>query len=83
MFSQHVRLIDESITHSQANCVDGSVLLASILRKIGLYASLVLVPGHCFVAFSLDRELEEIRGLETTLIGAQDIEPSEYPDSEH
>ena len=30
----------------QANCADGSVFMASILRKIGYDVSLVLGPGH-------------------------------------
>ena len=42
--SQHVRLIDQSINNAQANCVDGSVLFASLLRKIGIDPFLVLVP---------------------------------------
>ncbi len=67
--SQHVRLIDESINNGQANCVDGSVLMASLLRKIGIEPMLVLVPGHCYLAFSLDEEGRELAALETTLIG--------------
>src|SRR4029077_17901195 len=39
--SQHVRLIDESINNAQANCVDGSVLFASLLRKIDIEPVLV------------------------------------------
>ena len=54
--SQHVRLIDESINNAQANCVDGSVLLASLLRKIDIEPVLVYVPGHCYLAFYLDAE---------------------------
>jgi hypothetical protein len=66
--SQHVRMLDETANNSQANCVDGSVLLVSILRKIGIHAALVLEPGHCFVAFSADAEGKIALGLETTLI---------------
>jgi len=68
--SQHVRLIDESINNGQANCVDGSVLMASLLRKIGIEPMLVLVPGHCYLAFQLDREGKAVTALETTLIGS-------------
>ena len=67
--SQHVRLIDESINNAQANCVDGSVLLASLLRKVGIEPVLVMVPGHCYLAFYLDPEGKELAALETTLIG--------------
>ena len=68
--SQHVRLIDESINNSQANCVDGSVLMASLLRKIDIEPILVYVPGHCYLGFYLDHDCTKLVGLETTLIGA-------------
>ena len=67
--SQHIRLIDESINNAQANCVDGSVLLASLLRKIGIEPLLVHVPGHCLLAFYLDEKQTQLVGLETTMIG--------------
>jgi hypothetical protein len=67
--SQHVRFLDESLAMSQANCVDGSVLLASILRKIDIAPSLILVPGHMLLAFQLDTEGENFAFLETTMLG--------------
>jgi hypothetical protein len=67
--AQHVRFLDESIASTQANCVDGSVLFASILKKIGLNAYLVLVPGHCYLAFSADEKGTQLIGVETTAIG--------------
>ncbi|MFM8809591.1 MAG: hypothetical protein ACKOJB_11960 [Chthoniobacterales bacterium] len=70
--SQHVRLFDESVKAAQANCVDGSVLLAAVLRKIGLDPHLVTVPGHMFLAFSLDDET--MVGLETSMMGEADLE---------
>jgi hypothetical protein len=76
--SQHVRLIDESINNAQANCVDGSVLMASLLRKVGIEPVLVMVPGHCYLAFYLDPEGKELAALETTMLGAKiDDEPAE------
>ena len=69
--SQHVRLIDESINNGQANCVDGSVLMASLLRKIGIEPMLVMVPGHCYLAFNLDAEGKSLAALETTMIGSE------------
>ncbi|MFM8887653.1 MAG: hypothetical protein ACKOKC_14730, partial [Chthoniobacterales bacterium] len=67
-----VRLFDESVKAAQANCVDGSVLLAAVLRKIGLDPHLVSVPGHMFLAFSLDDET--MVGLETSMMGEADLE---------
>ncbi len=72
IYSQHVRLLDEAVDAAQANCVDGSVMLAALLRKIGLDVSLVLVPGHMYLAVSLDDETTI--GIETTLMGEKFIE---------
>jgi hypothetical protein len=69
VLSQYVRFLDESWESSQANCVDGSVLMASLLRRVGLRPSLVLVPGHMFIAFDLDRDGRRRAYLETTLLG--------------
>ncbi len=76
VYSQHVRLLDESVNNAQANCADGSVLLASLLRKIGIEAYLVMVPGHCYLAFALDEKGEKLAGLETTLL--QSAAPADF-----
>jgi hypothetical protein len=71
--SQTVRFLDDSIEATQANCVDGTVLMASLLRKIGLNVHLAMVPGHCLLAFDLGKgEDDAILGLETTMIGSKD-----------
>lgn len=67
--SQHVRFLDECIQNQQANCIDGTVMMASVLRKIGLHASIVLVPEHAFLAFTVDAEGTTPVGLETTILG--------------
>ena len=73
VLSQHVRFIDDSFGNAEANCVDGSVLFASLLRKIDLNPALVMVPGHMFLAFELTPGGERSY-LETTLI--DDVLPS-------
>ena len=72
--SQYVRLLGESIDYAQANCVDGSVLMASILRKIGLNVSLVSIPGHMFIAVNLDREGKETIFIETTMLSGYSLD---------
>jgi hypothetical protein len=69
--AQHVRFLDESINMTQANCVDGSVLMASVLKKIGIKTCLVLVPRHCYLAFySHDPEKGgKLYGVETVMLG--------------
>ena len=75
-YSQTVRFLDDTVEASQANCVDGSVLMASILRKIGLDAYLVMVPGHCFLGFSDSNKEEKVMFfLETTMLGSNNLKP--------
>jgi len=69
VLSQAVRFIDESIDSQQANCVDGSVLFASILYKIGIHPILVRMPDHMFMGYWVNEEHEGYEFLETTLLG--------------
>jgi len=73
VFSQSVRFIDQSIATQQANCVDGSVLFASLLYKIGIDPILVVKPRHMFVGYFLDGAHRQAEFLETTMLG--DHEP--------
>ncbi len=71
VYAQHVRFLDESINMTQANCVDGSVLMASILKKIEIKTCLVLVPSHCYLAFYSHDPAKggKLYGVETTMLG--------------
>jgi hypothetical protein len=68
VYSQRVRLLGEVWNERRANCVDGSVLIASVLERIGIPAFIALVPGHAFVGFRAERG-GNIEWLETTLLG--------------
>lgn len=74
MGTQYVRLLGESINYSQANCVDGSVLMASIFRKIGLNTSLIELPDHMFVSVDLDQEGKNTVFIETTALSDESID---------
>ena len=82
--SQYVRFFDQCYNEKQANCVDGSCLLASIYQKIGLNVGLVLVPGHCFLAVRPQtadvkgQENENVIFLETTCMGNTQINGVQY-----
>jgi len=69
VYSQRVRLIGDVWNERRANCLDGSVLIASVMERIGMPAFLVLVPGHAFVGYHADGDRVEF--LETTLLGAR------------
>ncbi len=77
VYSQHVRFVDESVANEQANCVDGSVLFASILRKLGMRPFLAIVPGHMFMGAYLTADGDQRVAIETTLIGTREDEEAE------
>jgi hypothetical protein len=70
VFSQRVRLLSETWNDRSANCVDGSVLIASVLQRVGIRSFLVLVPGHAFLGFYTDADAGHAAYVETTLLGA-------------
>ena len=72
LYTLHVRFIEETLAESHANCVDASVLLASVLRRMGIDTFLVLEPGHMFLGIYLDRDGKQTACLETTMLGDPD-----------
>ena len=75
VYGQFVRRIGEALKTKQANCVDGSVLLASILRRMGLDVYLIVLPDHMFIAVKLEADQDEVTSaaeltaIETTVLG--------------
>lgn len=70
LWSQRVRRPDEVWRDRRANCLDGSVLLASVLERLDLNPVIVLLPGHAFVGFRSGGSARHATFLETTLLGA-------------
>lgn len=69
LFSQTVRTFDNSLKTNQANCVDGTVVFASVLKRMGLRPVLITVPGHCFLGYYADdTTTTNMRFLETTIL---------------
>ncbi len=84
VFSQRVRTFDDALQSSQINCVDGTVLFASLLRAINIDPILVRTPGHMFVGYYTDKAHTKKEFLETTMIGDVDLDdffPDEKLDS--
>jgi hypothetical protein len=71
--AQHVRLPVDSIRSTNALCLDGAVLFATLMEKIGLHPIVVFVPGHAFVGWhaeAADKQAPNtIYWLETTMVG--------------
>ncbi len=84
VLSQRVRTFEDALNSSQINCVDGSVLFASLLRAINIEPILVRVPSHMFVGYYTEKNRKNLSFLETTMIGDVDLDdffPDEQLDS--
>lgn len=86
VYSQYVRFFGDSLRTQQANCIDGTVLFASILRRIGIDPIVVLVPGHAYLGFWLDQQHREPAFLETTALNSpenpyRNQKPSKFRDA--
>lgn len=84
VFTQRVRTFDDALASAQINCVDGSVLMASLLKAININPILVRIPGHMFVGYYTDKAHSGMHFLETTMIGdvnLDDFFPEEKLDS--
>lgn len=84
VFSQRVRTLEDALKSSQINCVDGSVLFASLLRAINIDPILVRVPGHMYVGYYTDPQHKHTDFIETSMIGditLEDYFPEENTDS--
>lgn len=55
VISQVVRFPSDSVRTAQANCVDGTVLMASILRKIDIEPIIITGPGHAMLGYYRQR----------------------------
>jgi len=73
IISQYVRTFSDILKSNQANCVEGSILFASVLRKIGIDPFLVLLPGHMLLGFWTDINHSDWVALETTALGNENI----------
>lgn len=76
VYAQRVRTFGDALRSSQINCVDGSVLFASLLRAINITPVLVKTPGHMYVGYHSDKTMKDYTFLETTMIG--DINLDDY-----
>lgn len=81
VYAQRVRTLDDALASSQINCVDGSVLFASLLRAINIDPILVRTPGHMFVGYYTDSKHTRKTFLETTMIGDVNLDDF-FPDEQ-
>jgi hypothetical protein len=72
--SQRLRLPRESLGDRQANCVDGTVLFASILEALSLNPAIVVLPSHVIVGWETAPESSKWRYLDTTKLDNRTFE---------
>lgn len=68
-FAQRCRLVHEAIGSRNANCIDGTVLLASFAQAMGIDSYIVLVPGHALLCVQCG---DEWLFVETTMLGVSE-----------
>jgi hypothetical protein len=72
---QWIRLPEDIIdAGGPANCIDGSILFASLLELASLHPVLLLRPNHALVGWRVAEGSEEYEFLETTLIADGNFE---------
>lgn len=74
--TQRVRLPVTSLNEgrSRANCIDGTVLYASLLELASIEPLIAIVPGHAFVGWRIWQGVAQYDFLETTMTGTSDFE---------
>src|SRR6202011_6031102 len=77
-YVQRTRYPSEVLASHNAQCLESSLLFASLLESIGLDAAIVRVPGHAFIAWKPSKRDYATPGtvyyLETTMVGSSSFE---------
>jgi hypothetical protein len=71
--SQRIRLPGEVLPEASGNCIELTLLYASVAEALGLNGYLVLVPGHAYFAVDVTGQ-NDVYVLETTLIRGDTFE---------
>jgi hypothetical protein len=67
--SQRIRLPAEVLDQSSGNCIELTLLYASVAEALGMESAIILIPGHAYVAIRLDSQNDSYYFVETTMIG--------------
>lgn len=83
--TQRVRLPVTSLheSSSRANCIDGTVLYASLLELASIEPLIAIVPGHAFVGWRIWHGLAQYDFLETTMTSTTDFETALQTGNQH
>ena len=68
--SQRIRLPGEVLDQNAGNCIELTLLYASVVEALHMQAALVIIPGHAYVGVRLDGTNDNYYFIETTMIGS-------------
>lgn len=66
---QYIRRPRELIMSRTGNCIEGSIIFASVLENMGMQPVIYRIPGHAFVGVRSSPGSEVVWPVETTLLG--------------
>jgi hypothetical protein len=66
--TQRIRLPHETLSLSNANCIDMSVVFASAMENLGMQPVIIIVPGHAFVGVKLAPASQKVLYLDLTVL---------------
>lgn len=76
--TQRVRLPIKCLqSGGSANCIDGTVLFASLLELASITPLIVIVPEHAFLGWKVSEDSDVYEFLETTMIGTADFDSAQ------
>ena len=67
--SQRVILPEKVLENAAGNCIDLTVMFASILEGLGIYSLIFLTQSHAFIGWGNPKKTSEMIFLETTFLG--------------
>jgi hypothetical protein len=67
--SQRIRLPGEVLDQASGNCIELTLLYASVVEALGMQPAIIMVPGHAYVAVRVDDTNDNYYFIETTMIG--------------
>jgi len=67
--SQRIRLPGEVLDQASGNCIELTLLYASVVEALGMQPAIIFVPGHAYVAVRVDGTNDNYYFIETTMIG--------------
>lgn len=80
--SQRVLLPEKTLKNKAGNCIDLTVLFASLLEGVGIFSIIFLTENHAFIGWGNSKKTNEMFFLETTMVGSGTFEDAKRSSEE-